>query len=79
MPKYGKEANFSSGFDNQNRSSPGNYRGFVKNDAENANMSFSNSSQTNSVGEEDYIGDSDGSMDKSANNRGAINGVSDSN
>ena len=69
---------FVSGFDKK----PGNYSGYVSGQArknsENANLSFEASSVTNSVGEEDYIGDTDGSMDES-NRRGVINGNSDSN
>ena len=72
---------FVSGFDKQ----PGNYNGFVSGQARknnikdsDANMSYEESSNTDSVGEEDYIGDTDGSMDES-NRRGVINGNSGSN
>ena len=80
MPKYGnkKDMDFVSGFDKQ-RGSPGNYNGYVggQKDVENANMSYEESSVTQSIGEEDYVGDTDGSMDES-NRRGVINGISDS-
>lgn len=42
-------------------------------------MSFTDGSLTNTLGEEDYIGDTDGSMDGGANRRGMINGESGSN
>ena len=78
-PVRGKDMDFVSGFD---KKPPGNYSGYVSGQArknsENANMSFEESSVTNSVGEEDYIGDTDGSMDES-NRRGVINGNSYSN
>ena len=78
MQKYGKQQmDFVSGFDKQNDGSPGNYDGFVRKQSENANMSFSEESINASIGEEDYIGDTDGS--DNANTRGVINGVSDSN
>ena len=42
-------------------------------------MSFEGSDMTASIGEEDYVGDTDGSMDGGdQHRRGVINGASDS-
>ena len=65
-----KDMDFVSGFGKQSR------KGAFAINSENAD---NDSSMTNSVGEEDYVGDTDGSMGGDTNRIGVINGNSYSN